>query len=111
MTHCSRRAMQASSRALVTTTMTAILAIAIVSPFLAQQADPRAQPAEPSLPKFCLKSQDANGHQVCFTGRYDGPPTDPQVFMEQQKRLQEELQRRADEARKRLENRLQELNR
>ena len=39
-----------------------------------------------------------------FAKAYEGPPTDPKVFEEQQKKLQEELQRRADEARKRLEN-------
>jgi len=39
-----------------------------------------------------------------FAKAYDGPPTDPKVFEEQQKKLQEELQKRADEARKRLEN-------
>ncbi len=39
-----------------------------------------------------------------FAKAYDGPPTDPKVFEEQQKKLQEELQRRADEARKRLES-------
>ena len=39
-----------------------------------------------------------------FGKAYDGPPTDPKVFEEQQKKLQEELQRRADEARKKLEN-------
>jgi hypothetical protein len=38
-----------------------------------------------------------------FTKAHEGPPTDPKVFEEQQKKLQEELQRRADEARKRLE--------
>jgi invasion protein IalB len=38
-----------------------------------------------------------------FAKAYDGPPTDPKVFEEQQKKLQEELQKRADEARKRLE--------
>jgi invasion protein IalB len=38
-----------------------------------------------------------------FQKAYDGPPTDPKVFEEQQKKLQEELQRRADEARKKLE--------
>jgi invasion protein IalB len=38
-----------------------------------------------------------------FAKAYDGPPTDPKVFEEQQKKLQEELQRRADEARKKLE--------
>jgi invasion protein IalB len=39
-----------------------------------------------------------------FAKAYDGPPTDPKVFEEQQKKLQEELQRRAEEARKKLEN-------
>ncbi len=38
-----------------------------------------------------------------FAKAYDGPPTDPKEFEEQQKKLQEELQRRADEARKKLE--------
>jgi invasion protein IalB len=39
-----------------------------------------------------------------FAKAYDGPPTDPKVFEEQQKKLQEELQKRAEEARKKLEN-------
>jgi invasion protein IalB len=34
---------------------------------------------------------------------YDGPPTDPKVFEENQKKLQEELQKRAEDARKKLE--------
>ncbi len=38
-----------------------------------------------------------------FAKAVDGPPTDPKILEEQQKKLQEELQRRADEARKRLE--------
>jgi invasion protein IalB len=38
-----------------------------------------------------------------FGKAYDGPPTDPQVFEAQQKKLQDELQRRAEDARKRLE--------
>jgi invasion protein IalB len=38
-----------------------------------------------------------------FAKAYDGPPTDPKVFEENQKKLQEELQKRADEARKKLE--------
>jgi invasion protein IalB len=42
-----------------------------------------------------------------FTKAYDGPPTDPKVFAEQQQKLQEELQKRADEARKRLESQQQ----
>jgi invasion protein IalB len=40
---------------------------------------------------------------VSFTKANEGPPTDPKVVEEQQKKLQEELQKRADEARKRLE--------
>ena len=38
-----------------------------------------------------------------FAKAYDGPPTDPKVFEENQKKLQEELQKKAEEARKRLE--------
>ncbi len=39
-----------------------------------------------------------------FAKAYDGPPTDPKVFEEQQRKLQEDLQKRADEARKKLES-------
>jgi invasion protein IalB len=39
-----------------------------------------------------------------FAKAYDGPATDPKVFEEQQKKLQDELQKRAEEARKRLES-------
>jgi uncharacterized caspase-like protein len=35
-----------------------------------------------------------------FAKAHDGPPTDPKVFEAQQKRLQEELQRRAEESRR-----------
>ncbi|HZO45635.1 MAG TPA: invasion associated locus B family protein [Xanthobacteraceae bacterium] len=38
-----------------------------------------------------------------FAKAYDGAPTDPKVFEQQQKQLQDELQRRAEEARKKLE--------
>src|SRR5204863_8189088 len=38
-----------------------------------------------------------------FAKAYEGPPTDPKVFEEQQKKLQEELQKRAEDARKNLE--------
>jgi hypothetical protein len=38
-----------------------------------------------------------------FAKAYDGPPTDPKEFEANQKKLQEELQKRADEARKKLE--------
>jgi invasion protein IalB len=38
-----------------------------------------------------------------FAKAYDGAPTDPKVFEAQQKKLQEELQKKADEARKKLE--------
>jgi invasion protein IalB len=38
-----------------------------------------------------------------FAKAHDGPPTDPKVFEAQQKKLQEELQKRAQEAREKLE--------
>ncbi|MCX7297941.1 MAG: invasion associated locus B family protein [Hyphomicrobiales bacterium] len=38
-----------------------------------------------------------------FAKAYDGPATDPKVFEEQQRKLQEELQKKAEEARKKLE--------
>jgi invasion protein IalB len=38
-----------------------------------------------------------------FSKAYDGPPTDPKIFEEQQKKLQDDLQKRAEEARKKLE--------
>jgi hypothetical protein len=38
-----------------------------------------------------------------FAKAYDGAPTDPKVFEEQQTKLQNELARRAEEARKKLE--------
>lgn len=38
-----------------------------------------------------------------FAKSNEGPPTDPKMLEEQQKKLQEELQKRADDARKRLE--------
>ncbi|HZD89904.1 MAG TPA: invasion associated locus B family protein [Pseudolabrys sp.] len=39
-----------------------------------------------------------------FAKALDGPPTDPKVFEEQQHKLQEELQKKAEAARKRLES-------
>jgi hypothetical protein len=41
---------------------------------------------------------------VDFAKSNEGPPTDPKVFAEQQKKFQDELQKRADEARKKLES-------
>jgi invasion protein IalB len=39
-----------------------------------------------------------------FGKAYDGPPTDPKVFEDQQKKLQDDLQKRAEDARKKLES-------
>lgn len=57
-----------------------------------------------------IQAINANGQPLTlplpladFGKAYDGPPTDPKVFEEQQKKLQEELQKRAEEARKKLE--------
>jgi invasion protein IalB len=41
---------------------------------------------------------------VEFAKAYDGPPTDPKVLEERQKKLEEELQRKANEARQKLES-------
>jgi invasion protein IalB len=38
-----------------------------------------------------------------FAKAYDGPATDPKVFEDQQRKLQEELQKKAEDARKKLE--------
>jgi len=43
-----------------------------------------------------------------FAKAYDGPPTDPKVFEEQQRKLQDDLQRRAEEARRKLESQQQQ---
>jgi invasion protein IalB len=50
---------------------------------------------------FPLPLSDNAGNS--FQKANDGPPTDPKVFEEQQKKLQEDLQKRADELRKKLE--------
>jgi invasion protein IalB len=50
---------------------------------------------------FPLPLTDTTGNS--FAKANEGPPTDPKVFEEQQKKLQDELQKRAEEARKRLE--------
>jgi invasion protein IalB len=42
-----------------------------------------------------------------FAKAYDGPPTDPKVLEERQKKLEEELQRKANEARQKLESQQQ----
>lgn len=61
--------------------------------------------------QLVVQAINANGQPVSltlplqdFAKAYDGPPTDPKVFEEQQKKLQEELQRRADEARQKLQS-------
>lgn len=57
-----------------------------------------------------VQAINANGQPISvvlpltdFAKAYDGPPTDPKVFEAQQQKLQDELQKRAEEARKRLE--------
>jgi invasion protein IalB len=57
-----------------------------------------------------VQAINANGEPISvvlpladFAKAYDGPPTDPKVFEAQQQKLQEELQKRAEEARKKLE--------
>jgi hypothetical protein len=77
----------------------------------AQKGTPSAMPPliySPSA-KFCVKSSEPGAKEVCFTSSgnilqeaNEGPPTDPNVFEEQQRKLQEDLQKRADEIRKKL---------
>ncbi len=50
---------------------------------------------------FPLPLSDNSGS---FQKANEGPPTDPKVFEAQQQKLQEELQKRAEEARKKMEN-------
>jgi invasion protein IalB len=57
-----------------------------------------------------VQAINANGQPISvvlpladFAKAYDGPPTDPKVFEAQEQQLQEQLQKRADEARKKLE--------
>jgi invasion protein IalB len=51
---------------------------------------------------FPLPLTDTAGNS--FAKANEGPPTDPKVFEEQQKKLQEDLQKRAEDARKRLQS-------
>jgi invasion protein IalB len=53
---------------------------------------------------FSLPLPLADNTGNSFVKANEGPPIDPKVFEEQQKKLQEELQKRADEARKKLES-------
>jgi len=50
---------------------------------------------------FPVPLTDSTGNS--FQKAADGPPADPKVFEEQQRKLQEDLQKRADEMRKKLE--------
>jgi invasion protein IalB len=52
---------------------------------------------------YSLPLADLSGNS--FRKANDGPPTDPKVFEEQQKKLQEDLQKRAEEIRKKSEQR------
>ncbi len=60
---------------------------------------------------LAVQGMNSNGQVITlvlplqdFGKAYDGPPTDPKVFEEQQKKLQDDLQKRAEEARKKLES-------
>ena len=56
------------------------------------------------LPPYRFRAVEAEVKSRLKSSKSSGPPTDPKVFEEQQKKLQDELQKRAEEARKRLEN-------
>jgi hypothetical protein len=115
-------------RSLTANAMVATAAVIAISQLLGQvahpqQSAPQAQSEQAQLfyspwTKFCFKGQEPKAEEICFGGK-DGrvevwpgpPPTDPKVFAEQQRRLQQELARRAEEARKRLNQLLDESNR
>ena len=97
----------------------AILSTAVIfgAPAAAADAQEGAPSKMPPLiyspsAEFCGKGNAPGAKEVCFTGKdaannqeaNDGPPTDPKVFEEQQKKLQQDLQKRADELRKKLMN-------
>jgi hypothetical protein len=98
----------------------AILSAAIISgaPAAAAEAQEGAPGRMPPLiyspsAEFCAKGNAPGAKEVCFTGNIrlpnnqeanEGPPTDPKVFEEQQKKLRDDLQKRADELRKKLES-------
>jgi hypothetical protein len=91
----------------------AILSAGVPAAAAEEERTPSALPPliySPSA-KFCVKSSEPGGKEVCFTSSgnslqeaNEGPPADPNVFEEQQKKLQEDLQKRADEIRKKLES-------
>jgi hypothetical protein len=102
--------------------MTAIAAVMIAAVLIQDQAPPPQMPDLSQMifspwVRFCLQGED--GNQVCFTPgdrrsetspkTYDGPPVDPEVFKAQQLKLQAELQRRAEAARKKLEEHVKKL--
>ena len=89
------------------------IAATVVLPAAAQQPAPKAEMRAQAQKGQGLVIQGINGSNQPislvvplsdFAKAYEGPPTDPKVFEEQQKKLQDELQRRADEARKKLES-------
>jgi hypothetical protein len=98
--------------------MTAIAAVMIAAVLIQDQAPPPQMPGQSQIiispwTKFCLKGQEPDAKEVCFTGKdgrvevapgaYDASPTDPEVFKAKQQKLQAELRRRAEAARKKLE--------
>lgn len=78
-----------------------LLALAGLAPILAQAPDSR----DGAAPwRFCLKGQDPNAETVCFTGKGGvKDATDVEVTAEHQAKLKAELERRAEEARRRLQ--------
>jgi hypothetical protein len=75
----------------------------------AEQQQAQGQPIQSHLIlspwiKFCLQGQEANAKQVCFTGK-DGRVVDPEQSEASQQKLQQQLQERAEQARKELDSR------
>ncbi len=94
--------------ALAVAAVTTVLTIFVASNSVAQQSEAQVPRIESLGLKVCVRGQ--YNERVCrqvrpalseFPKSYAGPPTNPKVFEEQQKKLQDELQRRS-EARKQM---------
>jgi len=95
-----------------------VTSLAAQEPATAPAAAPGTPGAQPEMPqliyspwaKFCGKGNDPNVKEVCFTGKdarteaRQPVATDPKMFEEQQKKLQEDLQKWADELREKLQS-------
>ncbi len=76
-----------------------LVALAGLTPILAQAPD---SDGGVTTWRFCLRGQEPNSKQVCFTGKGGAKEaTDVELTSEQQAKVKAQLERRAEEARRR----------